>query len=432
MLHAPRGGLLMKLSVLFVSALLVLPVSAQDGSQRSKLKDSELEKIGSRVADWIDGLMEGDDRGTQRAHEKLVKEWEKAEKKLKGDLTKYSEDLVTVLHAAGSFKKPPTTGKGASASRKLKFQDVSSWAYRVPKSYNPKKDVLPILLIPFAEGDGKELAEEWAADPALGDQAIIVTIEFQGGESQWSGHLWRAFADVVRSFRIDHNRIHVVGDGKLAAAVTEMVCSTPHRFASLVVRNADGDPPAELTNLVPVPVLLANSSSYADKLKAVSATFDEGEQAIPKVLEWCFGKTRNATPTKLTFKPLNQHTKVAYWVRVEPEWILDKEGELDLSDPEKRPEITIEVDRAKNRITAKAKRIRHIEILLNDVLVDMDKAVELDLNGKVMEIRKRRSMQAFLNHFTRTLDRGMVFSASHATKVPELSADDGDDAKSPK
>jgi hypothetical protein len=232
-----------------------------------------------------------------------------------------------------------------------------------------------------------------------------------------------ALRGALTIFRTDHNRILLAAEGSACSDALEIANRFPHRFAALAFVKPEGAPP-ECRNLGGVPVYVAgNAEEWSKALGDSKAAVVSGESDAGKIAEWAGAQKRMPYPTAIQFHPSHNSSQQSYWVRIAPEWSIGADDKIDL-DPAKRPSVDVSVDRDKNRITARVSRVKRIEFLLNDQLVDLEKPIAIEVNGKVTEVKKARDLAFFVDQFERSGDRGSVFCASFLlSEIPKPEED---------
>jgi hypothetical protein len=220
-----------------------------------------------------------------------------------------------------------------------------------------------------------------------------------------------ALRGVLTTFRADHNRVVLGAEGASCVLALEMANRFPHRFAGIVLSSPAGTPP-ECRNLSGLPCFVGgNAEEWSKALGDAKAAVVSGETDAGKVAEWVGAQKRGPYPTAISFYPSHNSSRQSFWVRVVPEWSIGANNQIIL-DADKRPSIEVKVERDKNRITAQVARVERIEFLLNDTLVDLEKPITIEVNGKVTEVQKKRDLAFVLEQFERSGDRGCAFCAS--------------------
>jgi RNA polymerase sigma factor (sigma-70 family) len=131
------------------------------------------------------------------------------------------------------------------------------------------------------------------------------------------------------------------------------------------------------------------------------------------------GKTRrDPYPDTLDWSVKENHTRRCYYVSSTAE----VEAAL-LRDPaarKKPPGFRVSIDREGNKLVIVTHRILGLEIQLNDRILDLDRPVAIEVNGKVVfRGRAERSLRRLYDGFLCSGDPTRVFPWSHEISVPD-------------
>lgn len=378
------------------------------------LKPADQQKIASKLADYVDAKIAEDVKKEAKNYEAFEKEFDRLGKKLnKGQgLLSSPIDIDEILQAAGSWVKSEG-GPGKVSTGKSIGPSWISWAHWAPKSYDPKIGNYPVVLWIVPNGtNARNFVNDASSNSPLAETHILVATTLpKAEEGDATAAAMLTLNGALSTFRADHNRVFLAAEGETCGLVLSLANRFPQRFAGVILLAPAGKP-SECLNLSGISVYLGgNAEPWQTALQAAKAKVTTGETAPANLAEWVPNQQRDPYPVEITFHPPHRSAKQSYWVRLEPDWTIGTDNQIDL-DPEKRPNIVVKVDREKNRITADVKRVSRIEFLLNDKLVDLENPITIEVNGKVTEIKKERDMKFMLEQFLRSGDRGSSFCAS--------------------
>jgi hypothetical protein len=409
-------------------SLCVLAASPQE----PLLKSPDQQKIAQKLGEYVEARMANDAKKQEKAMDAFRKEFDRLGKKLNDGLGLLSSpaDLEAILQGAGSWAKGEA-GPGKISTGKVPGQPAwVSWAFWAPKAYDPKETNYPLVLwvLPSGTVPRNWLTEASGASPLAETHtfaAVALPKPGEGDDTYATKAVMTALRGAHTVFRTDHNRILLAAEGSACSDALEIANRFPHRFAALAFVKPEGAPP-ESRNLGGVPVYVAgNAEEWSKALGESKAVVVSGESDAGKLAEWAGAQKRTPYPTAIQFYPSHNSSRQSYWVRIAPEWTMGADDKIDL-DPAKRPTVDVKVDREKNRITAQVSRVEKIEFLLNDQIVDLEKPIAIEVNGKVTEVKKGRDLAFLVDQFERSGDRGCVFCASFL--LSEIPKPEGDKA----
>ena len=150
-----------------------------------------------------------------------------------------------------------------------------------------------------------------------------------------------------------------------------------------------------------------------------------GESA-DDIIAWMNKCKRDIFPKKVVIEPNLDTFRAGYWVNL---------GRTDPLAPipvEQRPRAVVEVDRETNRITLTTTGVSDVGLLLNDDIVDLDKPVVIEVNGKVIEEKLSRDPEKLFKKLISKVDPKYLVTQTYSFVVPkkeEGSAPNRDESK---
>ncbi|MEM1450453.1 MAG: hypothetical protein AAGI22_15150 [Planctomycetota bacterium] len=305
---------------------------------------------------------------------------------------------------------------------------------RVPRKFRPRDEVYPLVLVVPPKGLAapaaidRLLTRAIAADEEdLRDGALVVSMELPSNLAAWPTvthegapggirHVLAALAHAERTLPVDRERVHLVGLGEGAMLALHVADFRPDRFASVVCLHLEDD---ELfgrpgpANFATVPVLFGLASDSA--LRFVTENANEGHDnavTAPSSTEggewtWMAAHPRDAAPKRVVVRPGISFPTRVHWLSV------------DSNARDSRAEATI--DRDANRIEIVATGVASVGLFLNDDLVDLDRAVEVVVNGTTNRVSAYREWVTAIDRMVDgTSDPGRVYVAE--ARVPVKAA----------
>jgi poly(3-hydroxybutyrate) depolymerase len=278
--------------------------------------------------------------------------------------------------------------------------------YRVwtPDAYKHTGDPLPLLLCLPGLGDSgpmspeQFLSEQWMQTKAR-DGALIAAVELPAEVESWSAATdsaggpggvacaMVALGDLRREFAIDPDRVYLVGRGAAVPAAVAIGGMFPHLFAGVVGQAGDAGS-AGWANYQNLPTFFqgggAEATAFYEGTKEFGNCELRPEASCDEIWAWMQEHPRIANPAKVTLVPGSPIPNKAYWVEIPP---IAAEGDMS---------ITAEADRTANSISVTSKGIDTVTLYLNDEIVDLDRPIELVLNGAKQEALVPRSVDDFL------------------------------------
>jgi len=388
----------------------------------------------------------------QKAREAFNKDWDGRVRK-HGDLLAHMADIVAVFENCYEYEKPSRPTLGAP-------QDMDGMAtIVVPSRYRPANTYRGVLLIPSVKGaaldDARPYWESTWKASTLADETLICmpTIEAlpegglddakglflpegQGREGERIGALLRPFlGGMVQQYNVDRDRMVLdCGVGSSAFGL-RLASYFPNRFAAVVLRDAQPlNKDIRLEGLAGIPVLLVEHANNAAAVKeladvlnglaADSCTVVKSEAEAPfgdaqaAIDAWLADKKRQMFRSKVVIANNHDLFRKSFWV------------EMGTAEPlagvpvAERPMLTVEADKAGNRIVVTARNVETFTLYLNDALVNLDEAFTVEINGKAFKEQRGRSLANMTEWCNEKFDPGFLFTATYSSSVPEAGGSD--------
>jgi hypothetical protein len=402
--------------------LLLLPPAPGD-LPRSSIAPKDFDKFGKDVATCL-AAMEKDDR--KAVEDSLAKIRDAADK-----LAKHAK-LDDPLKAIGDWELILERGKSDAKDLKLAVgkgfvrHTFDTGAGKVvcmvsvPPAYGKIDAPCPaiIALKPVLGMSGETLEKEAAAEAAkvysdlLATTIVIVPLgpektvdrktETKEIEGSWmtADNLPILFTGVkVLLYDLHFDRQRVILDGWKDAGLDAVLVATsfPSWFAGVISRSGDiGGEDVLYMNLCNSPLLYveggadargADLNALKEKCGATTelttvqdtqSALDPTADARTKITAWITARKRDLAPAKFT----NYYGDVSYqcsnWIKADAvsRRATAKPGDKDY------PHIDAEIDKASNTIKLHTVNVTSLYVYMNDALVDMSKAVTIEVNGK--------------------------------------------------
>ncbi|MEO6708502.1 MAG: PHB depolymerase family esterase, partial [Planctomycetota bacterium] len=402
---------------LAAASLALAALSSPLVQEVGELKKGDQKELASLIGAALDPEKAKDAEKKNKAVAELRKFLEKAGKtrnskdplqgglSLTADLSKALFDSADYKMAGRKLGEVVTTvlnPKQAAAKGDAK-EDPMSYALWLPKAYRVDVEPYPLLLCLPGAKDGKAqsgetfLQENWM-DATLREKVLIAVVNLPEDPKSWSegqtstgkpggiAVTMRALRDVREKYSVDCDRIYICGREAGVAAAISIASKFPHIFAGAIGRAGDsGETPVD--NFRGLPTFFAGAGAQAAEFekKSKEAGFDnctlKSDGTDLDVLTWMTDHPRIANPVKVTLYPGKPIPSKAYWLKVQPTDV-----------PSGVAKIDAEIDRSKNTITITGNGIRQVTLMLNDVLVDLDKPVSVVLNGTKQDALLPRSL----------------------------------------
>ena len=448
----------------------------------ARLSGGDKSKIKKWLATYLE-LMTAKSADRAGAYEELSKFF--ADKRKRGDLAGV-EDLAELL-AHSMVRDSGRTGtvlEGEWTFKKDFGQDVHgrfSYAINVPKKYSgsERSEAWPLIVCLPDKGESPTdyLDSHWA-NKAIRDKYLIAVLGFDYADItvektktvtedgkiriekykekvpfSWIGdgrewplvRFWRTIVLLqLRDYKVDPNRIILEGNGVGATGALVFASDAAWRFSGVLVRGGEDDR-ATLQNLAglrvlsyPAPAATEASKKTVESLKGIAgdgftaaadapawsaAASDAGGEELTKWLDGC---TRNRYPVPSKWVRLDPAQQIGYWCAI---------NEVHLAD--QPAELSIETDKRKNKLLITATNVAKFDIFLNDMLLNLDKPIELYVNEELVDtVTVERSPDQLLSHLFKSAPRdpGAVFTAELlglTIDAPEAEEGEGGDEDKP-
>jgi len=387
---------------LLAALAFTLPLSAQT---EPEMKSGDIKKLGKPFGEWVDAKIVGDPAKASDMLLKLAGIVEKMDKKLKGrSALSLVRDWEIVLQTGRSFKK---SGKDIKKG-KIVEQDLGAYGtYLVwlPASYKPDKVNYPGILLldsdPQAtiEGLSDEVKEAFIIlAPIISglDQSVLMEAE---GRNLIIGPIGRGTV----TYRLNRHRLFVVGKGDQGASFAAAYAAVlPHFFSGVALVNGEMGEIKGASNHALLPL--------------------EKQDSVEAAANWMLGlDPAEKYPTDFEVELVEPWQGVYYWVQA-----LKYDSGEDVPEGEVS-KLKLSVDRSTNTITIDGAHVYQIRLMLNDILVDLDKPINILRNGQSYSFQASRSLGTLLQNYVGSLD-GTVYPAQlRQLDLPSESKEPTDD-----
>ncbi len=278
-------------------------------------------------------------------------------------------------------------------------------------------------------GDGLRLAASalvWAVGPpalavalwrlaceaTVGPAAVVDQRDLARG-------LFALLGGVQRRLHRDRDRLVLACSGTAAQVGVRVVATAPDRFAGLVLWEPRAAPAGQIDNLGLVPILVVGEgpSSAATTTHSMLAEVNEAtvlrswEAQSAAVRAWVRGQRRDLFRPRVAFVMEDDAIVDGFWLKIDA-------ADFSSAPAERRAGIEAIADRATNTITVTAKHVDQFTLLLNDAIVDLDRAIVIDINGMKATLRRVRSFEFLLESVFQRFDPGYVFTTAITLAVP--------------
>jgi len=455
-----------------VSGLLIAvsPVRAQNSETEGALKSpgdapSEV-RLDPKEVDKIARFLSDLEKFNEQGNVKGLKKASKIKEQLKDYLEKIKKNGRDPLKAVDSWwsifssdRYRKYSGRnGRFPNQRWQFNRMGVpikivYHLHVPTLYRSKTPNALVLCLHPKEGkfDGDAYLRQMWSTKELQSVPIVAAPDFPkhaDPEAKWSDRklLYATMgligSQVLPEYNVDWTRWFLDGYGDGAVEAWRLVSQYADNFAGVIVRGAL--PPKEMRFkdfintsflLVGVPGMEmdpAKADELAKKLKAAGVdvsvanlsaaprvrqereAFKEIAPAVLTFLE----KARNPYPTKIDWSVKENNTRRCFYVKsvgeIEAEAIKDKKEKLV------PPSFQVQVDRPNNKLIFTCHRIVGFRVLLNDRILDLDKDVTFEVNGKVVfNGRPERTFNRMYDHVRNSGDWTRIFPWDQAVSVPE-------------
>jgi hypothetical protein len=213
------------------------------------------------------------------------------------------------------------------------------------------------------------------------------------------------FSVFWKSYHVDFDR--VVLDGSDAALA--MAAATPVFFSGLILRGGKVDP-AVVRNYASLPVYVTGDAKLKEQLEAAGhKNVTAGQPA--GLADWLAKLPAKTRPTEFAWTMAKSDQGLAHWVSIET------------ADPTaSERSLAVKVDREKGQIRIDAKGVDEIAVFLNDQIVDLDKEVEVVVNGHVERKQKlERSFDQLLDKEPISIRKSLYLGWLFPAMLPKIS-----------
>lgn len=454
------------------STLLLAVVAPQDPPQ-PLLTSSESKSLRDKLGKMLEEQVAYDE-ATGRAREKAARDFEKAKEawekewatrcEKKGDLLKSVVDLRAIFEGAFVYERR----SGTSVLKKETPKDLPAYNVFVPRSYKNETPMRTVLLVPGLDAKNNRwfdarstFAGTWensGADkdtlfhiPDVSADLIGVLDRYpdysKTGEDQKEVErimqLLATFGETKRSLNIDRGRVVLDCGRDTSGFGLRLACHFPDLFAGVILRWPVEAAETRLGSITGLPVLMISSQDTVqatDKLKQRLEAQQEGcttvltatdeypfKAAQPEIEKWLATVERKVMRKKVVLEPNDDRFRTGFWVGI------NRMDQVATAPADARPRLEVSADRANNRIDVKAVGIESFNLMLNDVLVDLDKPVAIVVNGKAVQEQRGRDFAQLLQIVLRKFDPDFLFPVSFDVNVPkdEKPAGDGSTGGTP-
>ena len=393
--RSPAGPALLLLAL----GLLSSPARAQEARRFS---DEELGRLGASLSAYTEARTSA--VGLQEARTELIKSLAELRASDEGrDPLGRPADLGRAAWLSREFgRREPRAGKvasetfsfGGSGTRGLSF------AYRLPKEYDPDEGAYPLILAIPDEGQRPEehLRANWLLRDIL-DGVILVCPEMPADREEWGRvmvngrpgglcHVLTVLRVAGERFAVDFDRVFVAGRGKGVPAAMAAGNYGPQRFAGVIGRSGDaGDLGPENFSNLPTYFAGAGAKATAFQEAVEQAGFDncvlQPAGSEEDLWNWIRDNSRTAAPTSVTVVPGDPFPTRAYWLRIAP----------TATDAH----ATATLDRGENAIRIDGAGVSRATLYLNDALIDLDRPLRVVCNGTETIVRIERDLATTLD-----------------------------------
>ena len=450
----------MRLAAAFLSSFLLAAAAPAGDLPRSSLPAKDLTKYAKDLNTFFDALAASDLEAQDKSLEAIEKEAKSQARRAKlDDPLKYVADWDLALELSKPEDRALKShyGKGfvrhvfldvGDPNPKKKDDDVSMVCLiSIPSTYGKDESLLPAIVgvkpklgLQGAELEAKvtEMANALYAD--LLESAIILiplgpeqgagrdrgTVEVEGSWMARDGLVtfFTVFRVLLEQLRYDRARVVLDGWGDAGLDATQLATNLPSWFAGVINRSGDpGDEGVLYDNLRGVPVLYVNGATEkrafdAEALKARKADLTileeagsalaPSEETRKSIATWVGERKRDLAPDVIEHKIGNIDFQFVDWILAsDPRLRANaRPGDADF------PRIKAQVDRASNSIKIEAVNVLELKLFLSDALVDLDKKVSIEVNGKkVPERIYRRDLRTMLENRFRTDAYSGIYTA---------------------
>lgn len=411
---------------------------------RSPIPARDLEKLAPDISTYFEAL---DAEATEKdalarkhkALDKIEDLLESAAKKAKIDQPlKYLADWDIALEAA----KPDIKGLKALVGKGLvRYDFVDALNDRsvacilsVPATYAKSEAPLPVVValkppLGLVAGalDAKVIEMAAAAyGPLLQSHIILLPLgpavkqgkamESSEVEGAWftqdgQAAFLTALRVLLEQIRFDRQRLVIDGWGDAGLDAVRMASSFPSWFAGAINRSGEtGGPEVLYENMTGIPVLYVDGKTEsrgadlsalkerADLRSEITVLEEAGSALAPSaevgqaIAEWVTKCARDPAPAAIHYKLAHLNYQAVHWLKAGGTLVRAGANPTDKDFPR----IEARIDKAANKISVETVNIPSLYFYLNDALVDLDKPVIIEVNGKVRYDGKVKRSLAYM------------------------------------
>lgn len=358
--------------------------------QEEVLNSSSHKKLAKPIESWLEAKSQQQTEDQLEAREDLNKVMDSVSKSAKGkEVLSLVRDWAKALQIArGGIV--PRASKGKTVVRE---NAAGSVALYVPKSYNPKKGAVPLVVL--LGSTNQDIEESIDKLPAEILNAYAVACPDLSGLTESDFLATSGRQRIVglgvgvpnRELLLDWNRVVLVGMDEGAVAAAHYGTLLPFYFAGVGLVGAEA------------PSGLAEANAKMCKLNSVDD--------LAGLATWITGlESRDPDPLEFELALTERWAGRAYWVQATK--FDDKEALQD----GKTAMLKVSVDRSTNTITLVGEHVYEVNLYLNDVIVDLDKPVNIVRNSQPYQYQPARSVGSLLdNYWGRGLDASSIYPA---------------------
>ena len=295
----------------------------------------------------------------------------------------------------------------------------SEYSVRLPPEYHPLRSYPAVVVLHGPESPSESLAV-WAAEAARHGY-ILIAPEWAslGRDSATPAYTYTAnehaavllsIRDAIRRFAVDPNRVYLSGMLEGANMAFDFGLAHPDLFAGVSVL---AGLPGKFAwsyrpNLAGVPFYIVEGNLTPSESEVIFDQwakpqiqrnldvlyvryFNRGmepfPEEIPTLFEWMSGRTRNPAPKQFEMVTAREGDDRYYGIVVK-EYAAGRFVSPEGADPMGRnikpADIKVRANNVLNKLTVDAAGLTALDIWLSPVVLDLEKKVEVQLNGKTV------------------------------------------------
>lgn len=323
----------------------------------------------------------------------------------------------------------------------------------VPSSYVPDRAWPVVLALHGVGGRGSGQAMAWLKSSAHNDEFIFVAPTYGSG-LWWEEAAERLVLSVLNTvkqdYHIDTNKVYLTGFSSGGHGVWYFAIRYPWLFAAINPIAGECPHPSLLANLMHVPACIVHGAkdtvipveaaidaySRLEKLnyRVIYKELPELRHRFPSsetevVLDWFRINKRQPYPKRITFATESTQYSMSYWIEITEfsEWVgqitgVSRDMRGRLAKPQTFPEtatVRADVVEEKNEIHLGTDGIKALRLYLDNGLVNLDKPLNVYINGKaVFSSKVDIRIQTILETARKRNERDVLFSTYIDVKVP--------------